>query len=146
MCTQDVSEIAVQHPDLAAVNFTGSTAVFRDIWGTIGTNIGSYRSYPRIVGETGGKNFHVVHHSADVETAVNATIRGAFEYQGQKCSATSRMYVAKSVWPQMKARLVEETQRIKMGQPDEFDSFMTAVIDQASFDNIKGIWVCSRVG
>jgi len=134
---RDVSEHAVKHPDLAAVNFTGSTAVFRDIWATIGTNIASYRSYPRIVGETGGKNFHVVHHSADLETAVNATIRGAFEYQGQKCSATSRMYVAQSVWPQMRARMVEEMQSIKTGQPDDFESFMTAVIDRASFESIK---------
>lgn len=85
MTLQDVSEHAIKHPDLAAVNFTGSTAVFRDIWATIGGNIGNYKSYPRIVGETGGKNFHVVHQSADVETAVNATIRGAFEYQVSEC-------------------------------------------------------------
>merc|ERR1712228_263856 len=112
-------------------------AVFRDIWKNIGTNIANYKSYPRIVGETGGKNFHVVHSSADIETVVNATIRGAFEYQGQKCSATSRMYVAKSIWNEVKSGLIEETQKIKMGQPDEFDSFMTAVIDKNSFDNIK---------
>eukprot|EP00484_Ammonia_sp_Unknown_P028253 CAMPEP_0197026722 /NCGR_PEP_ID=MMETSP1384-20130603/6753_1 /TAXON_ID=29189 /ORGANISM="Ammonia sp." /LENGTH=576 /DNA_ID=CAMNT_0042455441 /DNA_START=18 /DNA_END=1748 /DNA_ORIENTATION=+ len=132
-----VSEYALKHPDLAAVNFTGSTAVFRDIWYTIGSNIANYKSYPRIVGETGGKNFHVVHGSADVETVANATIRGAFEYQGQKCSATSRMYVAKSIWSQLKGRLIEETQKIKVGQPDEFDSFMTAVIDGNAFNSIK---------
>merc|ERR1712087_624734 len=129
---------AIGHSDLAAVNFTGSTSVFRDIWGTIGTNIGNYRSYPRIVGETGGKNFHVVHQSADVETVVNATVRGAFEYQGQKCSATSRMYVAKSIWNEVKSGLIEETLKIKMGQPDDFESFMSAVIDKKSFENIKG--------
>merc|ERR1712228_971605 len=113
-------------------------AVFRDIWKNIGTNIANYKSYPRIVGETGGKNFHFVHQSAHIPTVINATIRGTFEYQGQKCSATSRMYVPKSIWKDMKPRLVEEVQKIKMGQPDEFDSFMTAVIDKASFDNIKG--------
>eukprot|EP01084_Bolivina_argentea_P262624 444182_1 len=132
-----ISEYAIKHKDLAAVNFTGSTSVFRQIWNTIGTNISSYKSYPRIVGETGGKNFHVIHASADIETVVNATIRGAFEYQGQKCSATSRMYVAKSLWNEVKSRLIEEVQKIKVGQPDEFESFMTAVIDQNSFDNIK---------
>jgi len=132
-----VSEHALKHPDLAAVNFTGSTAVFRDIWHTIGSNIAQYKSYPRIVGETGGKNFHVVHASADVETVVNATIRGAFEYQGQKCSATSRMYVARSLWPAIKERLVEETKQIKLGSPLDFDTFMTAVIDANSFASIR---------
>jgi len=135
---RDVSAHAIGHRDLAAVNFTGSTAVFRDIWATIGGNIENYKSYPRIVGETGGKNFHVVHASADIETVVNATVRGAFEYQGQKCSATSRMYVAKSVWPTLKKRLQEEVAKIKMGAPDDFENFMTAVIDRASFENIKG--------
>jgi len=134
---QLISEHAIRHPDLSAINFTGSTAVFRDIWKNIGGNIDTYKSYPRIVGETGGKNFHFVHQSAHVPTVVNGTIRGAFEYQGQKCSATSRMYVAKSIWNEVKSSLIEETRKIKMGQPDDFSSFMTAVIDKNSFANIK---------
>ncbi|ETO36972.1 1-pyrroline-5-carboxylate dehydrogenase, partial [Reticulomyxa filosa] len=120
-----ISEHAIKHPDLAGVTFTGSTAVFRQIWETIGSNIGKYKSFPRLVGETGGKNFHLVHASADIDNVVNGTIRGAFEYQGQKCSATSRM---KNCW---------RNQKIKMGQPDDFDVFMTAVIDGNAFRDIS---------
>jgi len=132
-----ISEYAIKDMNLGAVNFTGSTQVFRSIWQTIGNNIDNYKSYPRIVGETGGKNFHFVHSSADIETVVNATVRGAFEYSGQKCSATSRLFAPKSIWKQIKSRLIEETKKIKMGQPDDFEIFMTAVIDKNSFNNIK---------
>ncbi|ETO34045.1 hypothetical protein RFI_03046 [Reticulomyxa filosa] len=132
-----ISDHAIKHPDLAGIVFTGSTAVFRQIWETIGTNIGKYKSYPRIVGETGGKNFHMVHASADVDNVVNSTIRGAFEYQGQKCSTTSRMYVPRSLWKTMKEKLVGETQKIKMGQPDDFSAFMSSVIDGNAFKDIS---------
>lgn len=132
-----ISEIAIKNENLGAINFTGSTEVFRNIWNVIGNNINTYKSYPRIVGETGGKNYHFLHNTADIETVVNGTIRGAFEYQGQKCSATSRLYCPKSIWETLKKRLIEETNKIKVGQPEELDSFMTAVIDQSSFNNIK---------
>lgn len=132
-----ISKFAVNDPNLSALNFTGSTAVFQEIWKNVGQNIAQYKTYPRIIGETGGKNFHMIHNSCDIETVVNASIRGAFEYQGQKCSALSRLYCPKSIWGQLKSRLIEETQKIKMGQPEEFDVFMSAVIDANSFANIK---------
>lgn len=134
---KDFGSVALTHPDLAGVHFTGSTGVFQDIWRTVADNIVQYRSYPRIVGETGGKNFHFAHSSAEISNLVNNTLRGAFEYQGQKCSACSRFYVPSDIWPKVKDRLVAETGKIKMGQPDEFDAFMTAVIDKKSFDNAK---------
>jgi 1-pyrroline-5-carboxylate dehydrogenase len=131
---------ALDHADFAGLHFTGSTETFNNLWGQIGNNLGKYKSYPRVVGETGGKNFHFIHPSADVENAVNSTIRGAFEYQGQKCSATSRMYVPESLWNAggFKEKLVERVESIKMGQPEDFSVFMTAVIDQNSFDTITG--------
>ncbi|MDD8019979.1 MAG: L-glutamate gamma-semialdehyde dehydrogenase [Acidobacteriota bacterium] len=122
---------------LAGVHFTGSTSVFNDMWATIGSNISKYRTYPRIVGETGGKDFAFAHPSAEVESLATALIRGSFEYQGQKCSATSRAYIPESLWPQVKARLLEEIATIKVGDIEDFTNFMGAVIDQAAFNNIK---------
>ena len=116
--------------ELAGVHFTGSTAVFNAIWHDIANHLESYRSYPRLVGETGGKNFHVVHPSADVESVVNQTVRGAFEFQGQKCSATSRMYAPSSLWPAIKKGLIEKLAEVKMGDPSDFSTFMAAVINR----------------
>lgn len=121
---------------LAGVHFTGSTDVFRQIWRTVGKNIENYRSYPRIVGETGGKDFVVVHPSADLQEAAVGLIRGAFEYQGQKCSAASRAYVPRSLWPSLKTMLADMLQEMKMGSPRDFKNFMNAVIDEAAFDKI----------
>lgn len=125
-------------PDFASLHFTGSTLVFRKLWKDIGNNIDKYRSYPRVVGETGGKNFHLVHSSADIKSTVIQTIRGAFEYSGQKCSATSRLYVAKSVWEKgFKDELVSQTSHIKVGAIEDWTNFMGPVINKASFDKIK---------
>lgn len=138
----DVGNVAFNHPDFAALHFTGSTKTFQSMWAQIGQNISSYKSYPRIVGETGGKNFHFVHASADPEHVVFQSIRSAFEYQGQKCSALSRMYVPESLWPQVKAGLVRHTRDIitnQMGPVDDFKNFVTAVIDERSFTRISGI-------
>lgn len=122
--------------DLAGIHFTGSTAVFQNMWKTIGDNISKMKYYPRIVGETGGKDFIFAHNSADVDALVTAAIRGAFEYQGQKCSAASRMYVPKSRWDEFKTKYVAEVSKIKMGDPEDFTNFMSAVIDKAAFDSI----------
>ncbi len=129
---------AIAHPDLAGVHFTGSTGVFQSMWKSIGANIDNYKCYPRIVGETGGKDFIFAHASADVEALVAATVRGAFEYQGQKCSAASRAYIPKSIWPDYKERLVAEIAKIKMGDPRDFRNFMNAVIDEKAFNTIAG--------
>ena len=130
---------AINHRDFAGLHFTGSTATFNQLWQQIAGNLGKYKSYPRIVGETGGKNFHLMHPSADVDHAVNSTVRAAFEYQGQKCSACSRLYVPRSLWEQggIKVKLAENVGRIKMGQPDDFSTFMTAVIDASAFKDHK---------
>jgi 1-pyrroline-5-carboxylate dehydrogenase len=133
----DVSKVALAHRDLAGIHFTGSTATFQRLWQTIGENISSYRSYPRIVGETGGKDFIVAHPSADADVLRVAMIRGAFEYQGQKCSAASRAYVPKSVWSRMKDDLVSETESITMGDVTDFSNFMGAVIDDRAFAKHK---------
>ena len=124
------------HKEFAGVHFTGSTAVFNSFWKTIGGNIGEYRSYPRIVGETGGKDFIVVHPSAEVSPVKTAIIRGAFEYQGQKCSAASRAYVPQSLWKDLEGPLIEETESLTMGDPRDFTNFMNAVIDQKAYDKI----------
>jgi 1-pyrroline-5-carboxylate dehydrogenase len=129
---------AIDHPMFAGLHFTGSTATFNTLWSQIGSNLPKYRSYPRIVGETGGKNFHLVHPSADLDHAVFNTVRSAFEYQGQKCSACSRLYVPKSLWTQFKDKLVGAVESIKVGQPDDFSVFMTAVIDKKSFSKVTG--------
>jgi 1-pyrroline-5-carboxylate dehydrogenase len=123
---------------LAGVHFTGSTGVFQGIWRSIGENIAKYGQYPRLVGETGGKDFVFAHESANVEGLVTALVRGAFEYQGQKCSAASRAYIPSSLWADVRERLVAEIARIEMGDVCDFRNFMGAVIDQASFDNLKG--------
>ena len=133
-----VAEPALASADLAGVHFTGSTEVFRGIWKTIGGNIERYRSYPRIVGETGGKDFVFVHESAGVEETVTALVRGAFEYQGQKCSAVSRAYVPSSRWDEMREKLLATTAELKMGPPEDFTCFVNAVIDKAAFEKIKG--------
>ncbi len=123
---------------LAGVHFTGSTAVFQSMWKTIGSNIAKYKTYPRIVGETGGKDFVFAHVSADLVELAVAIVRGAFEYQGQKCSAASRAYIPKSLWPELKKKLVDLVSQIKMGDPEDFTNFMCAVIDRAAFETITG--------
>src|SRR5215217_5412719 len=129
----DVSAVALNHPDLAGIHFTGSTPTFQHLWSTVGTNIAKYRSYPRIVGETGGKDFVVAHASADPDVLRVALVRGAFEFQGQKCSAASRAYVARSVWDRMRDDLVAEVESIRMGDVTDFSNFMGAVIDDRAF-------------
>ena len=124
------------HPDFAGVHFTGSTGVFNYMWKQIGENIPTYKTYPRIVGETGGKDFVMVHPTADVDTVVTALARGAFEYQGQKCSAASRAYLPKNIAPAVKTKLVKAVQSMKMGSVEDFSNFVNAVIDEKSFDNI----------
>lgn len=124
--------------DFAGVHFTGSTGVFNDMWRRIGANMDKYRTYPRIVGETGGKDFVFAHSSADPETLAVALVRGAFEYQGQKCSAASRAYVPQSLWPQVRERVAAMLAEIKMGDVEDFTNFMGAVIDEKAFDTIKG--------
>ncbi|MEO1171827.1 MAG: L-glutamate gamma-semialdehyde dehydrogenase [Myxococcota bacterium] len=133
----DVGNVALPHPDLGGVHFTGSTGTFQLIWKTIGENISRYRQYPRLVGETGGKDFVLAHPSADLTALTVALTRGAFEYQGQKCSAASRAYVPKSVWPELRERLVAEVDALKMGDVEHFSNFMGAVIDEKSFGNIR---------
>lgn len=130
-----VGNLLLPRPDLAGVHFTGSTGVFQHIVKTVGANIKDYRNYPRLVGETGGKDFIFAHTSADPDALVTAAVRGAFEYQGQKCSALSRMYVPKSLWLKIKDRLVAETNQITVGAPTDFSHFMNAVIDKTSFEN-----------
>lgn len=132
----DVGDVIFNHPDFAGIHFTGSTAVFQEIWKTIGNNIHKYKSYPRIVGETGGKDFILVHSSADVRAANTAIVRGAFEYQGQKCSAASRVYIPKSLWPSLKELMVNDIQSFKIGPTEDFGNFVNAVIDEKSFDKL----------
>ena len=132
-----ISKILLSHRDLGGVHFTGSTEVFNGMWKTIGASMSSYRSYPRIVGETGGKDFIIAHPSADVEALAVAMVRGAFEYQGQKCSAASRVYVPKSIWAGVRDRAIAMINEIKVGDPCDFRNFMGAVIDKKSFDKIS---------
>ncbi|WP_109505812.1 L-glutamate gamma-semialdehyde dehydrogenase [Nocardioides speluncae] len=132
-----VSEVTLAHPDLAGIHFTGSTAVFQHLWSTVGANIASYKAYPRIVGETGGKDFIVAHPSADPDVVRTAMLRGAFEYQGQKCSAASRAYVAKSVWDKLKDQFLAEVDAISMGDVTDLSNFMGAVIDDRAFTKHK---------
>ncbi|MBA3400479.1 MAG: L-glutamate gamma-semialdehyde dehydrogenase [Actinobacteria bacterium] len=128
-----IGAAALASPELAGIHFTGSTDVFNGMWKTVGTNAGSYRNYPRIVGETGGKDFILAHPSADAEAVATAVVRGSFEYQGQKCSAASRLYVPSNLWPEVKERLVEDVASIKMGDVADFENFMGAVIDASAF-------------
>jgi len=133
-----LGDICFKHPDFAGVHFTGSTGVFNHMWKQIGENIGSYKSYPRIVGETGGKDFVMVHPSADVDTVVAALARGAFEYQGQKCSAASRAYLPSNIAAAVKEKLVKAVQSMKVGTVEDFSNFVNAVISEKSFDKIAG--------
>jgi len=132
-----ISDALLSHRDLAGVHFTGSTKVFNSMWKTIGANMSSFRSYPRIVGETGGKDFIVAHASADIDALAVAIARGGFEYQGQKCSAASRVYVPESIWPKLKDRVVGIMQQLRMGDPTDFRNFMGAVIDNRAFKKIS---------
>jgi len=134
----DVGDPALASEDLAGVHFTGSTAVFQGMWRTIGGNIARYKSYPRIVGETGGKDFVFAHPTADVDALVTALVRGAFEFQGQKCSAASRAYIPASLWPRVEKGLTKQMAEIAVGNPEEFRNFMGAVIDASAFKTIKG--------
>ncbi|HSE82390.1 MAG TPA: L-glutamate gamma-semialdehyde dehydrogenase [Gaiellaceae bacterium] len=134
---KEIGDAALASPDLAGVHFTGSTAVFQGMWKTIGENIASYRSYPRIVGETGGKDFIVAHPTADAEAVATAILRGSFEYQGQKCSAASRVYAPESMWPAIQEQLVSEVGELKYGDVSDFSNFMGAVIDANSFATQK---------
>lgn len=130
-------DVIFRHRDFAGLHFTGSTGVFQHMWETIGANIRQYRSYPRIVGETGGKDFVIAHHSADPVAVAVALARGAFEFQGQKCSAASRAYISARIWPEVKARLLEDVKSFRMGSPEDFSHFINAVIDEKAFDKIK---------
>ena len=130
-------EAIFNHPDFAGIHFTGSTGVFQDVWTKIGANIKKYKSYPKIVGETGGKDFIVAHESADVEALAVALIRGAFEYQGQKCSAASRAYIPKGIWPTLSALLKKHLSEITVGTVEDFRNLVNAVIDRKSFDKLK---------
>lgn len=140
----EIADAALASPDLAGVHFTGSTAVFQQIWKTVGERISRYRTYPRLVGETGGKDFIVVHPSADPDAVVTAIVRGGYEYQGQKCSAASRVYVARSVWTKIEAKLIDTIQSIRVGDPTDFRNFMGAVIDQRSFEKLESRIAAAR--
>ncbi|MGI4803689.1 MAG: L-glutamate gamma-semialdehyde dehydrogenase [Janthinobacterium lividum] len=129
-------EVIFNHPDFAGIHFTGSTKVFQNIWQTIGNNVHKYKTYPRIVGETGGKDFILAHKSANPDIVATALIRGAFEYQGQKCSAASRAYLPKSLWPAIKEKMIADLATIKMGPTEDFENFINAVITEASFDKL----------
>ncbi len=133
-----VSRVVLAHPDLAGVHFTGSTAVFQMMWQTIGSNIGGYRTYPRIVGETGGKDFVVAHASADHDVLRTALVRGAFEFQGQKCSAASRAYIPRSIWKKMGKDFTDEVESLSMGPVTDLSNFMGALIDERAFDRVSG--------
>ena len=135
---KETAEKVLAHPDFAGLHFTGSTTVFQDMWKKIGNNIHQYKTYPRIVGETGGKDFVMVHPSANVEAVATGLVRGAFEYQGQKCSAASRAYVPKSLWNDVKAVMESQLKTIKMGSPEDPSNFINAVIDKNSFEKCKG--------
>ena len=138
---QEVTDVVLAHRSFAGLHYTGSTAVFRQLYAKIATGVAEsrYRGYPRIVGETGGKNYHLIHSSADVHNAVINTVRGAFEYQGQKCSATSRAYVPSSLWLSIKAQLVSETKDLEVGSPQAFHNFIGPVIHEASFQKLKKV-------
>ncbi len=135
---QDAGDIIFKHADFAGLHFTGSTAVFKHLWKEIGMNINNYKTYPRIVGETGGKDFIVAHKSANAAEVATSISRGAFEFQGQKCSAASRAYIPQSLWKEVKERIVADAKSFKMGSPEDFGNFINAVIDKRAFDKIKG--------
>lgn len=135
--SSEISKVAISHKELAGIHFTGSTATFNMLWQSVGSHLASYSSYPRLVGETGGKDFVFAHNSADIDMLVVALVRGAFEYQGQKCSAASRAYIPRSIWPQVKDKLVAMTEELRMGDIEDFTNFVGAVIDERSFNKIK---------
>ncbi len=139
-----VSEAALTHRALAGVHFTGSTAVFQHLWSTVAANLDQYRTYPRLVGETGGKDFVLAHPSASVDALLVGLLRGAFEYQGQKCSAASRAYVPHSVWQRLREPLAAATESIRVGDVSDFSTFMGAVIDEASYTNLSAVQVAAR--
>jgi 1-pyrroline-5-carboxylate dehydrogenase len=132
----DAAEVVFNHPDFAGIHFTGSTGVFQDIWKSIGNYIHKYKTYPRIVGETGGKDFILAHPSADAKVVATAISRGAFEYQGQKCSAASRAYIPSNIWEAVKQQVLTDLASFKMGVTDDFSNFINAVIDEKSFDKL----------
>jgi 1-pyrroline-5-carboxylate dehydrogenase len=132
----DAGDVIFKHPDFAGIHFTGSTGVFQDIWKTIGENIHLYKTYPRIVGETGGKDFIVAHSSADIKVLNTALVRGAFEFQGQKCSAASRAYIPQSLWGELKDLMEADIKSFKIGGTEDFSNFINAVIDEKAFDKI----------
>ncbi|HRH11259.1 MAG TPA: L-glutamate gamma-semialdehyde dehydrogenase [Bacteroidia bacterium] len=134
----DAAEVIFNHRDFAGIHFTGSTEVFQNIWQAIGNNIHKYRSYPKIVGETGGKDFIIAHKSADAKALATAISRGAFEYQGQKCSAASRAYIPSNLWDEVKKYLIADLKSMKMGPTEDFTNFINAVIDEKSFDKLAG--------
>lgn len=134
-----MAKVIFEHPDFAGIHFTGSTGVFQSMWKAIGANIEKYKSYPRIVGETGGKDYILAHPSCDAKAVATAIVRGGFEYQGQKCSAASRVYVPKSRWHEIKGYVATQLSEIKMGDPEDFSNFVNAVIDEASFDKLAGV-------
>ena len=134
----EITKICFEHPDFAGVHFTGSTGVFNHFWKQIGENVSKYKAYPRIVGETGGKDFVWAHNSANPKAVATALVRGAFEYQGQKCSAASRAYIPQSMWEDVKKYMEADLKEIKMGSPRDFTNFVNAVISKESFDKIKG--------
>ncbi|MFE3866883.1 L-glutamate gamma-semialdehyde dehydrogenase [Flavobacterium sp. LS2P90] len=133
-----ITDTVLASSDFAGIHFTGSTHVFKDIWAKIGTNIHHYKTYPRIVGETGGKDFIIAHPSSNPRQVATGIVRGAFEYQGQKCSAASRSYVPRSLWPAIKEQLITDTKSMKMGSPEDFGNFINAVIHEGSFDKLAG--------
>ena len=133
-----ITDTILASPDFSGLHFTGSTHIFKELWKQIGTNIHNYKTYPRIVGETGGKDFIVAHPSADPKQVATGMLRGAFEFQGQKCSAASRAYIPQSLWPEIKAFLISEMKTFKMGSPEDLTNFITAVIHEASFDKLAG--------
>lgn len=133
-----ITNTVLSSPDFSGLHFTGSTFVFKELWKQIGTNIHNYKTYPRIVGETGGKDFVVAHHSANPKQVATAIIRGAFEFQGQKCSAASRAYIPKGLWPEVKQQILTDLKSIKMGSPEDMNNFFTAVIHEGSFDKLAG--------
>jgi len=131
-----IGDTILRNKHLAGIHFTGSTATFQTMWRTVGENIANYRCYPRIVGETGGKDFIIAHNSCDVDALVTAIVRGSFEFQGQKCSASSRCYLPKSLWPEIKKKLVRQTNELKMGDPEDFTNFVNAIIDKSAYQSI----------
>ncbi|HVC04437.1 MAG TPA: L-glutamate gamma-semialdehyde dehydrogenase [Candidatus Acidoferrales bacterium] len=139
-----VSEAAVKHPALAGIHFTGSTETFQSLWTNVAANLGQYRTYPRLVGETGGKNFVLAHPSASVDSLLVGLLRGSFEYQGQKCSASSRAYIPQSLWERLREPLAAATSEIRVGDPAEFSTFMGAVIDEPAFRKHEAVLVDAR--